>query len=291
MTGNSKTHRGPLPDGQNPMISLHIPTRRTIQIVVSVCLLLEVLFVFLDYAINQSFWTELGPIRRLFNITREDGIASWFGVTQTLMVALTLWMIYVIESNRGVSTGARVGWLVLALFFTYMTVDDGAEIHERVGSAFKAIQEQAVAAGSADATLYGRLYNRFPSYPWQLIFGPVFAALGLFMLVFLFRKLQTTRRRLALFMSVGLMAVAVVFDFFEGLEPGHRWNVYTMISTTYEMDYYTVTKFRELPYDSLRHFSKSIEEFLEMLATTILWAALLGHLGSRANRFDVTFDP
>jgi len=291
MPGNKNAHQGlSTPTGAQPAsFTIHIPTRRVICIIVAVSVLLELLFVFLDYTINYSFWTELGPIRRLFNITREDGIASWFGVTQTLFAALTLWFIYMVESLQPSKRWVRMGWLVIALFFTYMAVDDGAEVHERVGSAFKAIQEQA-APGAANATLASRLYNKFPSYTWQLVLGPVFASLGLFTFVFLFSQLKTVKRRAALIAAIGLMGLAVCFDFVEGLEPEHRWNAYTHISKAYEMDHYTVTHFRELAYETLRHFSKSIEEFMEMLSMTILWATFLAYLGSRAPHFDVKFE-
>jgi len=291
MQGNkNKFQASPPSTPVNALFTIRIPRHRVIRIILAVCILLEILFVWLDYAINHSYWTELGPIRRLFNITREDGIASWFGVTQTFLAALTLWAIYIVESCRNSKRGIRYGWLILALFFTYMAVDDGAEIHERVGSAFKAIQEQAT-VDKTDTTLYARLYNNFPSYPWQLIYAPIFGSLGLFMLIFLFRHLETARQRAALILAVGLMSLAVGLDFIEGLEPDHPWNMYTSLTEKYEMDYYTVTQFRELAYDTLRHFSKSIEEFMEMLSMTILWVTFLGHLGTRAPRFEVKIEP
>ena len=47
--------------------------------------------------------------------------------------------------------------------------------------------------------------------------------------------------------------------------------------------------FDEEPFESLRHFSKSIEEFLEMLSMTILWAVFVHHLMGTARRLRVEF--
>ena len=55
-----------------------------------------------------------------------------------------------------------------------MAVDDGAQLHERLGSTFKAMREDV-----------GSSLDFFPSYPWQILFLPIFGTLGLFMLWFL----------------------------------------------------------------------------------------------------------
>ncbi len=67
-----------------------VPTRLALRVFACI-LLLEIAFVLLDYHVNYGRLTEIGAIRRLTNIAREDGLASWFGTTQTLLVALTAW--------------------------------------------------------------------------------------------------------------------------------------------------------------------------------------------------------
>ena len=52
-------------------------------------------------------------------------------------------------------------------------------------------------------------------------------------------------------------------------------NLYTRISEAVDFGDFTEYRFRKDPYDTLRHFSKSIEEFLEMLANTLLWYVFL----------------
>ena len=160
---------------------LTVDTKRVARSIFIVCILAEVSFVLLDYYVNYGRLTEIGALRRMVNITREDGLASFFGTLQTAMVGLTLWLIYISAKSQDRSKWRTVGWLVLAIFFTYMAVDDGAEVHERLGTTLNE-------STSLDF---------FPSYAWQVLFLPIFGALGLFTLVFLWNKLP--RRRAAWF--------------------------------------------------------------------------------------------
>ena len=76
-----------------------------------------------------------GPVRRLFNIAREDSLASWFAVTQTVFVALAAWTVFMITKARDPHRRSRWGWFLVALVFSYFAVDDGAAIHEQIGRA------------------------------------------------------------------------------------------------------------------------------------------------------------
>jgi len=228
-------------------------------------LLAEVLLVLLDAFVNYAEWSKFGTIRRLFNITREDGLASWFMVTQTFVVALILWLIFFLQRNRGVSRKRIAGWGFLAGFFTYMSADDGAMIHERLGTLAEKMFESDT-YGYAESLL-GRVQALFPSYEWQLVAMPLLAAAGLFMLFFLWREFSTRGERLLLLTSAGFMALAVGLDFVEGLEFKHPLNVAAWVGTTFDLTIYTV-----------KHFSKSLEEFLEMLAMSVLLMLVLRHL-------------
>ena len=266
-------------------VSLTIDSRRAIVVTFWICLGAELGFVVLDATVNYSRWTDYGMIRRLFNITREDGCASWFGVMQTLMVAVTAWWIWVL-SRRAPGAGRRPrGWLFLAIVMTYMALDDGAKIHERLGSMFK----KAVRIGALDGEdgLGAALLGWFPSYPWQILFVPIFAVVGTVLLVFLIKEL---RSKLSIFLVVaglGLFAAATGLDFIEGLDPDHPLNLYGTVDRAYDWDGFTTRHFHEDPYDAMRHFGKSVEEFLEMFGMTLIWIALLRHLGERFRKIDI----
>lgn len=245
----------------NPVV---IPglSRRGI-LILFLCLLgAELFFVWADHVINVGRLTEQGPIRRFFNITREDAIASWFAVTQTWMVGLTAGVLYLVSRARQDARWRRVGWAVLCLFFFYMAMDDGAEFHERIGSSVKALILGDDAAGGS------RAIGIFPSYTWQLVFLPVFAAFGLYLLWFLNRTLTSTREKLLVVFAIGLLVLAVIADFFEGIDnPRHSLDLYTVLA-----DAWDVSRSR------LVHYSKAVEEFLEMLSMSVLWLVLLRHL-------------
>ena len=243
------------------------------------CIVAEITFVVLDYYINYSELVDIGAMRRMFNIAREDGLASWFGATQTLLAGLTLWLIYAVVKHQPGSKWRRSGWLILALFFTYMAVDDGAQLHERFGTTFKALREDA-----------GGNLDYFPSYAWQVFFGPVFALLGLFLLGFLLYELDSRHDKMLVLLALSGLALAVALDFVEGLDEGHAWDLYTIIAERYDLEEVAQDRFGETAYDTLRHFSKSIEEAIEMLAISVLWFVFLRYLGSVTDEIRVRLD-
>ena len=229
------------------------------------CLTAEILFVLLDAVVNYAEYSKYGQIQRLFNITREDGLATWFMVTQTFVAGLVLWLIFLVQRSYGAGRGRIAGWGFLAVFFTYMAADDGAKIHERLGSMFSVATE---AGGSiAQDGLLGRVQALFPSYDWHLAALPLLAAAGLFMLFFLWREFHARGERLLMFTAAGCMALAVGLDFIEGLDDYHAWNVQVWIREAYDLTKYTV-----------RHFAKSLEEFLEMLAISLLLMLFVRYL-------------
>jgi len=257
--------------------------------VVISCLVAEVAFVVLDYFVNYGGATKLSTLRRLTNIAREDSLASWFGSTQTLLIGLTLWCVYFVVRQQTTDRARRAGWLFLASFFTFMAVDDGAMLHERAGTVFSKMHSSDPSDGTA-VSLGGRIENLFPSYEWQIVALPIFVLAGVFMLFFLWRELEQRRDKLIVVAALACLALAVGLDFVEGLEPEHPWNLYTIISNAVDFGDSTEFRFGQSPYDTLRHFSKSIEEYLEMLANTLLWYVFLRTLTERAAHVRIRFE-
>ena len=179
---------------------------RVARLVLIGCLGIELLFVLLDYHVNFGRLTDIGALRRMTNIAREDGLASWFGTTQTLLAGLTAWTIALLVRSQGAPRWRKAGWTAVAGFFTYLAIDDGAQVHERLGTVFRTLSEQ----GNPSALAF------FPSYSWQLFLGPVFAVLGLGMAVFLWRELPDRVGRGLVFGALTCLALAVGLDFFEG---------------------------------------------------------------------------
>jgi len=267
-------------------VDFNVNVDRWIQHLIIVWVIIELLMVVLDYSVNYSNGSSVREIRRLFNITLEDGLASFFGVAQVTLVSLTLWVVWLTQRQMQGGGWRPYGWLIIALVFSYMAVDDGSRLHERVGAAFHQVNESA-----SSLTLWGKVLRIFPSYPWQVVYLPFFAAFGLFVIVYLMRTLRRTRSRVFVLAAISLFVGAVGLDFVEGLAEDQPLNIYTAITRTVDISAFTERQFDEDPYDTLVHFSKSIEEFMEMLGNTLLWAVFLRHLADLTNDIRVHLDP
>ncbi|NWF38148.1 hypothetical protein F3F96_03225 [Mariprofundus sp. NF] len=227
---------------------------------------IELLLVLLDIVINYAEVIEYRSIHRIFNIAREDGLAGWFMTSQTLVAALVLWLLYWLSCTvDGATALQRRGWLVLALFFSYMSADDGALIHERLGTMFEEIVAESGNGG--DVGILSQWLEMFPSYEWQFLL-PFFAAVGLYMLYFLWRVLGVGRPLLMVIAAFSCLAVAVVLDFIEGMPKEHALNLYSWLKEAYMLEDYTVD-----------HFAKSLEEFLEMVGISLFLAVFVAQVG------------
>ncbi len=247
----------------------HIRRTRTIRRVFLACLLVELGLVLADYNVNLRGLDAPSQLRSMFNIAREDSLPNWFSSAQTLMAAITSWMVFLVVQARAGSSALRRGWLIVALFFTYMAVDDGTRLHERIGTVFETLLENVAGAG---------LLQRFPSYAWQVFFVPLFAAAGLFTAWFLLRHSPRSRTRAVVLLALGLLGLAVGLDFLEGLGREHPWNPYTYLVQNFDLESGSRALFRKSAYFITRHFSKVLEEIFEMLANTLLWIVFLGYL-------------
>ena len=242
-------------------VTFSLDAERTFRRVLFFWLTLEILLFLADVAFTYSDLVDLRPINRLFNMTREDGLGSLLAITQILFVSLTLWLI-VLTRRRDLPRRLRFGWYFLAIFFTYLFLDDGAAIHERLGTAYEILAED-----DSSADIPGQaLLELFPSYPWQILFMPVFSVIGLYMLWFLHHAFDDRRNFRLVFDGLLLYATAVMLDFIEGLESGHVLNVLDWLKHTFDLRSYTVS-----------HFNKTVEETIEMAGTTLIWVAFLRH--------------
>ncbi|MCP3903163.1 MAG: hypothetical protein GY715_05950 [Planctomycetes bacterium] len=249
------------------LVQLH--GKRLPVIILFICIALEILWVVLDYWINYGRFTEIRPIRYMFSTTNEDGMASWFAISQTLLSGVTLWMIVIVLRAQRASWLKIGGWSVLATFFCYMAIDDSVTFHERMGTTYKIIKDRTE-EGPAN----------FPSYYWQIVFLPFFGAVGLFMLCFLWWQMKDMLSRILILAAIGLLVLAVAQDFVEGLHENHDLNLYTAIIERFEIsDADTQQRFKRNAYEAVRHFGKSLEECLmESLANSLLWFLFLRYL-------------
>ncbi len=243
------------------------------------CLLgFELFIVFLDVFINHYEWSSVGSIRRMVNITREDSLSNWFSSLQVIAVGSTVWLTAIAVRNQKEGTYYKKKfycWAGIGVFFIYMGIDDAIKFHERIGTAFKVLLFETDDT-SGTGTL-GSIYEFFPSYTWQLVFGPFFVSVGFFIVWYLWKELHSKKLWALFLVGICLYAVAIVLDFVEGLnnEPYEEMGIAGFFSTTGSR---------------IRHMSKALEEFLEMLGTTIFLTIFLKNLFrlSREWRLNIT---
>ncbi len=261
---------------------LRIDTTALLRNLLIFCVSIEMLLFTFDYYLNYAGGSHSSALRRLFSTSREDGLAGWVAVLQTAMIAVTLWAIYMVV-RKTATRWQILGWQALLVFFCYLALDDGAHIHERLGTAYNE-------AGDGFA-LGAWTLELFPSYRWQIVFMPLFAAMGFFMFGFLLKQLRGWKPKAAVFVALSCLAGAVVLDFFEGLAPTHALNPYTAITQRWHLEYWAARTSDVSAYDMLLHFSKSIEECTEMFGMTLLWVVFLHHFTWLARDLRVRFDP
>ncbi len=214
---------------------------------------IEVVLVVLDTVVNYNRGTDIRSLQRMTNIAREDGVATWFSSVQLLLVSVPLGLTAWRLSLEDAKWRSR-GWALVALFFAYLAFDDGAKIHERVATSV------TVAIGGADADPL-EVWSFFPSYEWQVIFGPFFAAMGLFIAVFFWKEMRRNAHRFLVFAGLSCYALAVAIDFLEGI-PGGYEDAAELLGTSRSF---------------ASHYGRVVEEFLEMFGTTCFLGAFLGH--------------
>lgn len=261
------------------MITLQLNASKSLPRLLCTLFAIEGFLLAADLTINHGQWTDYGPVRRFFNIAREDGAASWFQVTQTLLVALTLWLICALSFAAGRPALIRGGWMLFALFYSFLAFDDGTQFHERVGTIVemktdhKSVSEGASTVQSSDSAGSG-----FVSYGWHLAMGPFFAAAGLLLLWFALREMKKHRMAFTFFLlGMAAMGTAQALDFMEGMSPVEPANPLRALR-----------KFTGYSQEDVEHLSRAVEEMIEMVSMSYFWIAYLIVLAREFPEFTVS---
>ena len=172
---------------------------------------------------------------------------------QTLLVALSIWIIYYLTSCRAkvdkLFKNSRWGWLILALFFTFMSLDDGSKLHERLGTFFK--------ESISDELLL--------TYGWQMVIAPLFIIMGFYIAWFLWGQLKKSKQFYLVFIALSILGLAMGLDFVEGMDIA-------------VLDSYAT-----------EHYMKVVEEFLEMFANTLFLIVFINILLVKVGQVKLAF--
>ncbi len=240
--------------------AFRIKASQFVRTVFIACISIEILLVLLDAALYYHRWISIPQIRRIFKITDEISVGTWFSVTQSFVVAALAILVFLGLRTRGASRLRRLGWVFIAAFFLFMSVDDAAKVHERVGSGVKTYHN-SVLLETGKLTTGASFFQKWPTYAWQVVVGPFYVASALFLIFFFWREFPPWSTRLALLLGFTCWAIAVGLDFVEGVEGLHQ----------------RIADFGAMKEETIRHFSKSAEEFIEMLGTTLFLVTFLDH--------------
>lgn len=213
------------------------------------------IFLFFFDTLIQSFSTVIpSKIRVLFDITLEANIPTWYSSVIALFVSLIGFLI--VHHYFQLKQQAKIIiWLVISLFFLYMSMDDTSQFHERVATAW------ANYAKTADNTLSSSLASNFESYYWQLLFLPFFAAVGFVMLYVIKTEFKNSFAQKLFIAGLACFVVAVVLDYIDGVD---RYYDFIIDQTGFQ-------------FNALEHLSRAIEEMIEMIGLGFILTALLLH--------------
>lgn len=257
---------GPLPKQIDLTIRSEVLARRVLWGVI----LFEIILILLDVFLGYFYWATVPEIRKMIIITREESLATWFSSTQMIVVGILLLLIAMAIKKQGNWQDVKrrsYGWLIIGFFFIYMGIDDAIEFHEGMGTYINISLKNSGKPG-----LLTSIWSVFPSYYWQLVFGPFFAVMGLFILYFLWKEIQSQTLRIWIVSALGMFVLAVGLDFIEGFQ-----------SNTY----FGITDFFGIELHTAIHIFQVLEEFLEMLGTSFFLFVFLKHLFSQATFWKV----
>ncbi len=224
------------------------------------CLLaIETLFLVTDSFIYNFGQTLPRDLLRLLSLTREGNIPTWFASLQALLVGTSAYFIGLMHKRccdlDGSASWRALGWFIIAAFFLYVSFDDAAQFHERMGTIIGSYAKQHAATAG-----YLTIVKQFDSYYWQIIFMPFFTGLALFMLIFLSAQLRYDASLLLFVAGIGCYGLAVTMDYLDGIEA-----------------YDFLIQQTALPYRVIEHQSRALEEFIEMLGTSLILIAFIRH--------------
>jgi hypothetical protein len=172
----------------------------------------------------------------LFSVNTEQTIPTWYSMILLWIASVLLAAIAMVKSVSQAKD--RLYWVGLAVIFLYLSIDEGAVIHEI----------------AADWLQTNTNLSGFLTFGWQIVAAPLVILFGLLYLRFLIRLPVHTRN---LFILAGLVYVGGAM-IIEGIS-ANQWDIGGGVSYTYLV-------------------IATIEEFCEMIGVVIFIYALLRYM-------------
>ena len=194
---------------------------------------------------------------RVFDMTREETIPNWYASILLFCIALTCVLTYAIQRLR-VERHEAAPWLFFGGFFAFLSMDDGAKIHERLGSFFRELAEE----GDGMFTIFQPLLEAASTYSWQIFVLPVFLFCAFFILLWGFNNISVRETHRWIILGGFFIAIALGLDYFEGLVDNEVVDLEGRALSAY----------------AIEHYQRVAEEFLEMTGFVCILHGLWIHL-------------
>lgn len=194
---------------------------------------------------------------RVFDMTREESIPNWYASILLFCIALTCAVTYTIQRRR-VDRRDALPWVFFAGFFTFLSMDDGAKIHERLGSFFRELAEE----GDGVFTVFQTVLEAASTYSWQIFVLPVFLFFAFFILLWGFNNISVRETHRWILLGGFFIAIALGLDYFEGLVDNGVIDL----------------EGRPLSVNTIEHYQRVLEEFSEMTGFICILRGLCVHL-------------
>lgn len=233
--------------------------RRVASSLFLIFLLMEVALLIAD-VINYNYYFFFSDKPNPFiDITLENNIPTYYASFQVLLVGLCAFAIAISKYAKCQGWKAIIAWVIIAVFFVYMAVDDLFVLHEQIATVLSKRMD------SCTLGICQKILN-FPSYYWQVIFAPLFGGMGLFMTIFIFIVYWKHFKPYLFLFYLGLFcyAFAIGLDYLEGTSIPDKFAINSGIMSVADFT----------------HLQRAVEEFIEMLGTTCIFTAFFAYFYS-----------
>lgn len=218
---------------------------------VVVCLIcFASLLVLLDLTLNTFKFIHSENFHNVFNLANENSLGTWFSSHLASLIALSCFCMSLALRKGENLKFIKNPWFYFGLVFLYLSMDDVAEIHERGGTLVKNLL--------TEMKHFSEPVEIYPSYFWQVTWGPIIGILLLSFAFFLWKSHQSNITHLIL-MGLFCFIVAFFLDFVEGLDG---------------FEDFSEKRAKIMGWKSywVEHIPRLLEEYLEILGLILFFA-------------------
>jgi len=228
---------------------LDLPTKNLLTAVICI----PIFLFFIDSLIYSYQFEIHKKLRVLFDITLEANVPTWYSSLIAFITGLA--GLLIVQHYKALKKQSKMLiWLLISLFFIYMSIDDTSQFHERVATVWSK-------HAKANNTAAVGLLNSFESYYWQLLFLPFFALIGLAMLYVIKTEFKVKQAQWFFIAGLSCFVLAVALDYIDGVD-----SYYDALIQMYGFNF-----------QALEHFSRAFEEMTEMIGLGFILTAFLLH--------------